>query len=86
MAYKLFAHRTWLILPDDNDLDRIEGIAISANIGLISFSRKGDSFDFVTLNRPTAGHPDSTEVNNTLEELKKRDKKSYNELIKNEVD
>lgn len=40
MAYKLFAHRTWLILPGDNNLDRIEGIAISANIGLISFFKE----------------------------------------------
>jgi len=86
MAYKLFAHRTWLILPDDSDLDRIEGIAISANIGLISFSKEKDGFEFVTLNRPAAGHPDFAEVNNILEELKEKDKKKYNELIKNEND
>lgn len=86
MAYKLFSHRTWLILPDDNDLDRIEGIAISANIGLISFSKESDGFDFVTLNRPIAGHPDFAEVNNILEELKRKDKRKYNELIKNEND
>ncbi len=84
MAYKLFAHRTWLVLPDGSDLDRIEGIAISANIGLISFSKEKDGFEFVTLNRPAAGHPDFTEVNNILEELKEKDKKKYNELIKNE--
>ena len=86
MAYKLFAHRTWLILPDGSDLDRIEGIAISANIGLVSFSNVKDGFEFVTLNRPAAGHPDFTEVNNILEELKEKDKKKYNELIKNEND
>lgn len=86
MAYKLFSHRTWLILPDDSDLDRIEGIAISANIGLISFSRKSQKFDFTTLNRPMSGHPDFLEVNNILEELKIKDKKKYNELIKNEND
>ena len=84
MAYKLFAHRTWLILPDDSDLDRIEGIAISANIGLISFSKEKDGFEFVTLNRPATGHPDFTEVNKKLDELKEKDKKKYNELIKNE--
>ena len=86
MAYKLFAHRTWLILPDGSDLDRIEGIAISANIGLISFSKEKDGFEFVTLNRPAAGHPDFAEVNNILDELKEKDKKKYNELIKNEND
>lgn len=86
MAYKLFAHRTWLILPDDSNLDRIEGIAISANIGLISFSKEKDGFEFVTLNRPATGHPDFTEVNKKLEELKEKDKKKYNELIKNEND
>lgn len=86
MAYKLFAHRTWLVLPEDSDLDRIEGIAISANIGLISFSKGKDGFEFSTLNRPTAGHPDFAEVNNILEELKEKDKKKYNELIKNEND
>ena len=84
MAYKLFAHRTWLILPDDNDLDRIEGLAISANIGLISFSIEKDGFEFVTLNRPVAGRPDFMEVNNILDDLKRKDKKKYNELIKNE--
>lgn len=86
MAYKLFAHRTWLILPDDSDLDRIEGIAISANIGLISFSKEKDEFKFDTLNRPEAGHPDFSEVNKILESLKDKDKKKYNELIKNEND
>ncbi len=86
MAYKLFAHRTWLILPDDNELDRIEGIAISANIGLVSFSKDGNSFSFVTLNRPSVGHPDFTEVNKILDELKEKDRKKYNELIKNEND
>jgi len=84
MAYKLFAHRTWLVLPDDSDLDRIEGIAISANIGLISFSKEKNGFEFDTLNRPIAGHPDFAEVNKLLEELKERDRKKYNELIKNE--
>ncbi len=86
MAYKLFAHKTWLILPDDSDLDRIEGIAISANIGLISFSKTKDGFGFVTLNRPTTSHPDFAEVNSILEGLKQKDKKKYNELIKNEND
>lgn len=86
MAYKLFAHRTWLILPENNDLDRIEGIAISANIGLISFTKEASGFNFVTLNRPASGHPDFIEVNKKLEELKEKDKKKYNELIKNEND
>ena len=86
MAYKLFAHRTWLILPEDADLDRIEGIAISANIGLISFKKGKDGFEFDTLNRPISGHPDFAEVNNQLEKLKEKDKKKYNELIKNEND
>ena len=48
------------------------------------FSKEKDGFEFVTLNRPAAGHPDFTEVNNILEELKEKDKKKYNELIKNE--
>jgi len=86
MAYKLFAHRTWLILPDDKDLDRIEGIAISANIGLIGFTKAKEGFVFATLNRPSAGRPDFTEVNKILDDLKQKDKKKYNELIKNEND
>ena len=86
MAYKLFAHRTWLILPEDKDIDRIEGIAISANIGLISFTRIKDVFEFKTLNRPLSGQPDFAEVNKILEDLRQKDKKKYNELIKNEND
>ena len=86
MAYKLSAHRTWLVLPEDGDLGRIEGIARSANIGLISFTKSGDSFKFETLNRPTAGHPDFAEVNKMLDDLKAKDKKKYHELIKNEND
>jgi len=85
MAYKLFAHRTWLILPDDDhaDIERIQGIAITANIGLISFLRKSEGLEFSTLNRPISGRPDLTEVNEMLEKFKK-DKKNYYELIKNE--
>ena len=85
MAYKLFAHRTWLILPDDDnaDIERIQGIAITANIGLISFVRKDNDYEFMTLNRPNTGRPDLTEVNDMLEKLKK-DKNKYYELIKNE--
>ncbi|NNN04751.1 MAG: hypothetical protein HKL90_02505 [Elusimicrobia bacterium] len=88
MAYKLFAHRTWLVLPNDADLDRIEGIAISANIGLVSFkkSKSNDGFEFETLNRPVSGNPDFKEVNKILEDLKKKDSKKYNSLIKNESD
>ena len=86
MAYKLFAHRTWLILPEDSDLDRIEGIAMSANIGLISFTEGTGGYSFTTLNRPVSGYPDFNEVNRTLDDLKKKDKKSFNILIKNEID
>jgi hypothetical protein len=32
MAYKLFAHRTWLILPETDDIDRIEGIARGSGV------------------------------------------------------
>lgn len=85
MAYKLFAHRTWLVLPDDDhaDIERIQGIAITANVGLISFTRKDKDFEFMTLNRPTSGRPDLTEVNDMIEKLKK-EKQKYYELIKNE--
>jgi len=84
MAYKLFAHRTWLVLPDDEvEIERIQGIAITANIGLVSFTRKGNDFEFTILNRPTSGRPDLIEVNKMLENLKK-DKRKYIELIKNE--
>ncbi len=85
MAYKLFAHRTWLILPDEDneDISRIQGIAITANIGLVSFARKEDGFEFITRNRPISGRPDLMEVNSMLEKLK-RDKQKYYELIKNE--
>ena len=84
MAYKLFAHRTWLVLPKDKDIDRIEGIAMSANIGLVSFTAEKGGPRFVTLNRPTTGHPDFTEVNKILGDLKEKDRKKYNALIKNE--
>ncbi len=85
MAYKLFAHRTWLILPDDDhaDIERIQGIAITANVGLISFLRKSEGLDFTTLNRPISGRPDLNEVNEMLDKFKK-DKQKYYELIKNE--
>jgi hypothetical protein len=85
MAYKLFAHRTWLILPDEGneDISRIQGVAITANIGLVSFTRKEDGFEFITRNRPISGRPDLGEVNDMLEKLK-RDKQKYYELIKNE--
>jgi hypothetical protein len=84
MAYKLFAHRTWLVLPETDDIDRIEGIAMSANIGLIVFTYKKGQFTFETLNRPVMGNPDAEEVNNILLILKERDKQKYNELVKNE--
>ena len=85
MAYKLFAHRTWLVLPHDNqnEIERIQGIAITANIGLISFTGKDKDLEFTTLNRPTSGCPDIIEVNKMLEKLK-RDRPKYIELIKNE--
>jgi len=84
MAYKLFAHRTWLVLPETDDIDRIEGIAMSANIGLVVFTYKDKQFSFETLNRPMTGNPDAEEVNNILVTLKEKDKHKYNELIKNE--
>lgn len=85
MAYKLFAHRTWLILPDEDneDIARIQGVAITANIGLVSFTRKENGFEFITRNRPISGRPDLMEVNDMLEKLK-RDKQKYYDLIKNE--
>lgn len=84
MAYKLFAHRTWLVLPETDDIDRIEGIAMSANIGLVVFNYRNEQFDFETLNRPTMGNPDAEEVNNILNILKEKNKQKYNELVKNE--
>jgi hypothetical protein len=82
MAYKLFAHRTWLILPETDDIDRIEGIAMSANIGLIVFNYKNGQFIFETLNRPVTGNPDAEEVNKILNDLKEKDKSKFNDLIK----
>ena len=84
MAYKLFAHRTWLVLPETDDIDRIEGIAMSANIGLVVFNYKKGQFVFETLNRPVMGSPDAEEVNNILTILKDKDKHKYNDLVKNE--
>jgi hypothetical protein len=84
MAYKLFAHRTWLVLPESDDIDRIEGIAMSANIGLVVFNYKNGQFTFETLNRPVMGNPDADEVNNILNTLKEKDRHKYNELVKNE--
>jgi len=84
MAYKLFAHRTWLILPETDDIDRIEGIAKSANIGLVVFNYKNKQFLFETLNRPTAGNPDAEEVNTMLVTLKEKELNKYNVIIKNE--
>jgi hypothetical protein len=86
MAYKLFAHRTWLVLPETDDIDRIEGIAMSANIGLVVFNFKNNQFDFETRNRPVIGSPDADEVNKILFLLKDKDKGKYNKLIKNEMD
>jgi hypothetical protein len=86
MSYKYFSHRTWLVLPEDNEIDRIEGIAISANIGLISFIHQNNNFNFTILNRPVQGNPDFFEVNKILDQLKEKDKKKYNDLIKNEND
>ena len=84
MAYKLFAHRTWLILPETDDIDRIEGIAKSANIGLVVFNYKNKQFVFETLNRPITGNPDAEEVNAILAILKSKDINKYNAIIKNE--
>lgn len=84
MAYKLFAHRTWLVLPETDDIDRVEGIAMSANIGLVVFTYKNGQFIFETLNRPMMGNPDADEVNNILNTLRDKDRKKYNELMKNE--
>lgn len=84
MAYKLFAHRTWLVLPETDDIDRIEGIAMSANIGLVVFTYKNGQFTFETLNRPITGNPDAEEVNNILNTLREKDRQKYNELVKNE--
>jgi len=84
MAYKLFAHRTWLVLPESDDIDRIEGIAMSANIGLVVFNYKNGQFIFETLNRPITGNPDAEEVNNILNVLKEKARHKYNEMVKNE--
>jgi hypothetical protein len=84
MAYKLFAHRTWLVLPESDDIERIEGIAMSANIGLVVFNYKNGEFKFETLNRPITGNPDADEVNNIINILKEKDRQKYNELVKNE--
>lgn len=84
MAYKLFAHRTWLVLPESDDIDRIEGIAMSANIGLVVFNYKNGQFIFETLNRPTKGNPDADEVNKVLNTLREKERHKYNDLVKNE--
>lgn len=87
MAYKLFAHRTWLVLPEDAEdinVDRIERIAITDNIGLISFTGDKENFNFRIKHRPFPGHPDPGSVNEMLEKLKKDNKKEYHELCKNE--
>ncbi|OGS20065.1 MAG: hypothetical protein A3J83_03590 [Elusimicrobia bacterium RIFOXYA2_FULL_40_6] len=87
MAYKLFAHRTWLILPqEDNkyEAERLKGIAIINNIGLITFTGSKDDFHWEIINRPATGNPDPQEVDKILTTLKEKNKQSYLELFKQE--
>jgi hypothetical protein len=83
MAYKYFAHKVWLVLPKDDEINRIEGIAISANIGLVVFEKKEEGFHFEFRNRPLAGQPDFTEVNAVLKILKEKKLDVYNALLIN---
>lgn len=65
-AYKLFSHRSYIVVPDDSsdeDVARLDALARIFGIGLILFDRKGKEPDFQIRVRASRHEPDMFYVN-----------------------
>lgn len=68
-SYKLFCHRSYIVVPDDSsdeDIARLDALARIFGIGLILFDKKAKSADFEIRVRASRHEPDMFFVNKYL--------------------
>lgn len=75
-AYKLFAHKSYLVVPENaqkEDIDRLDALCIISGIGLVLFdSANHQSPDFKIRVRASKHEPDAFYINNYLRKIADR--------------
>ena len=84
ISYRLFSHKCYLVLPrstSEEDLDRIEALAVVFGLGLVLFDVDPAAPKFELLARATLGQPDMVFANQMAKRLSAYDSKAFDRLF-----
>ena len=84
ISYRLFSHKSYLVLPDStspDDLDRITALATTFGLGLVTFTVDANDPQFTIQVRATLSQPDMVYVNQMAALLNKYDSKGFDRLF-----
>lgn len=84
VAYKLFSHKSYIVMPNTiskDDLSRLDALATIYGIGLVTFTLDRDAPDFQLKVRAVPSQPDMFYVNDMAKRLVANDRKAFNALF-----
>jgi hypothetical protein len=84
VAYRLFSHKSYIVLPDttsEDDLSRLKALCTIHGVGLVTFTLDKGAPDYTTLVLPAQASPDMFYANQMLRRLLEADSKLFNKLF-----
>ena len=84
VSYRLFSHKSYLVLPDstsDDDQGRIAALCGVFGLGLVLFSLNPENPDFRMVTRAISANPDMIYVNQMAKRLHEVDSKAFDRLF-----